>query len=57
LLTILQAKKIAEQLLPISQDDFKASWQWFNRFRERRGLKILLHLGDRAEVDREYFWF
>ena len=26
---ILKAKKIAEQLL-ISQDDFKASWQWFS---------------------------
>ena len=33
-LAILKPKKIAEELL-ISQDDFKASRQWFNRFRER----------------------
>ena len=51
-LAILKAKKIAEELL-IPQDAFKASWQWFSRFRERRGLqRILLH-GEGAEVDRE----
>ena len=47
----MKAKKIAEELL-ISQDDFKASWQWFSRFRERRGIQQLLH-GEGAEVDRE----
>ena len=50
-LAILKAKKIAEELL-ISQDDFKASWQWFSRFRERRGIQLFLH-GEGAEVDRE----
>ena len=50
-LAILKAKKIAEELL-ISQDDFKASWQWFSRFRERRGIQLFLH-SEGAEVDRE----
>ena len=49
---MLKAKKIAEQL-SISQDDFKASWQWFSRFRERRGLQQILLHGEGAEVDRE----
>ena len=51
-LAILKAKKIAEKLL-ISQDDFKASWQWFSGFRERRGIQQLLLHGEGAEVDRE----
>ena len=51
-LAMLKAKKIAEQL-SISQDDFKASWQWFSRFRERRGLQQILLHGEGAEVDRE----
>ena len=51
-LAILKAMKIAEQLL-ISQDDFKASWQWFSRFRECHGLQQLLLHGEGAEVDRE----
>ena len=58
LLALLKAKKIAEQLL-ISQDDFKASWQWFSGFRERRGLQQLLLHGEGAEIDREnsdFFW-
>ena len=50
-LAMLKAKKIAEQL-SISQDDFKASWQWFSRFRERRGLQQILLHGEGA-VDRE----
>ena len=45
-LAILKAKLI-------SQDDFKASWQWFSRFRERRGIQQLLLHGEGAEVDRE----
>ena len=51
-LAILKAKKIAEQL-SIPQDDFKPSWRWFSRFRERRGLQQLLLHGEGAEVDRE----
>ena len=44
-LAILKAKKIAEQL-SISRVDFEASWQWFNQFRERRGLQQLLFHGE-----------
>ena len=51
-LTILKAKKIAKELL-ILQDDFKASWQWFSRFRKRRGIQQLLLHDEGAEVDRE----
>ena len=51
-LAILKAKKIAEELL-ISQDDFKASWQWFSRFRERRRIQQLFLYGEGAEVDQE----
>jgi len=50
-LAIAKAKNIASTLT-ISDSDFKASWQWFNRFRARRGLqKMLLH-GEGAEVDK-----
>ena len=51
-LAILKAKKIAEELL-IWHNDFKASWQWFCRFRERRGIQQLFLHGEGAEVDRE----
>ena len=51
-LAILKAKKIAEELL-ISQDDHKASWQWFSRFRERRKIQQLFFHSEGAEVDRE----
>jgi hypothetical protein len=50
-LAIAKAKNIASTL-SISDSDFKASWQWLNRFRTRRGLqKMLLH-GEGAEVDK-----
>jgi hypothetical protein len=50
-LAIAKAKSIASTL-SISDSDFKASWQWLNRFRTRRGLqKMLLH-GEGAEVDK-----
>ena len=51
-LAILKAKKIAEELL-ISQNDFKASWKWFSRFRERRGIQQFFLHGEGAEVDRK----
>ncbi|KAI6648197.1 hypothetical protein LOD99_12006 [Oopsacas minuta] len=51
-LAIAKAKRIAEQL-SISEDDFKASWQWLSRFRERRGLQKLLLHGEGAEVDKQ----
>ena len=37
-LAILKTKQLAEQL-SISQEGFKASWQWFNKFGERRRLR------------------
>ena len=48
----MKAKKIAEKLL-ISPDYFKASWEWFSRFRKRRGIQQLFLHGEGAEVDRE----
>ena len=37
--------------MSISQDEFKASWQWLKKFQSHRGLeKMLLH-GEGAEVD------
>ena len=50
-LAILKAKKLLKNL--ISQDDFKASWQWFSRFRERRGIQQLFTVKEQIEVDRE----
>ena len=51
-LAIAKAKNIASSL-SISEDDFKASWQWLSRFRVRRGLqKVLLH-GEGAEVNKD----
>jgi hypothetical protein len=50
-LTIAKAKSIASSL-SIPEFDFKASWQWLNRFRARRGLqKMLLH-GKGTEVNK-----
>ena len=51
-LAILKAKQIASDL-SISEDDFKASWQWFDRFRARRGLKKVLLHGEGAQVDKD----
>ena len=51
-LAILKPKKISEKSL-IMQDDFKASWQWFSRFRECREIQQLLLHSEGAEVDRE----
>ena len=51
-LAITKAKKIVEQL-GLSENDFKASWQWLCRFRACKGLqKMLLH-GEGAEVNRD----
>jgi hypothetical protein len=50
-LAISKAKNIASTL-SIPESNFKASWQWFYRFKERHGLqKMLLH-GEGAEVDK-----
>ena len=35
------------------EGDFKASWQWFNRFRERREIQQLFLHDEGAEVDRQ----
>jgi len=50
-LAIVKAKQIAAEL-SISENDFKASWRWFDRFRKRKGLLLqntLLH-GEGAQV-------
>jgi hypothetical protein len=50
-LAIAKAKSIASTL-SILKSDFKASWQWLNRFRARHGLqKMLLH-GEGAKVNK-----
>lgn len=50
-LAIAKAKSIASSL-SIPESDFKASWQWFSRFRVRSGLqKIILH-GEETEVNK-----
>lgn len=47
-LAVAKAKQIAASL-SIPEDDFKASWQWLQNFRIRKGLQeILLH----GEVDK-----
>ena len=48
-----KSKQLVEQL-SISQKDFKVSlWQWFSRFRERRGLQQLFLHGEEVEVDKD----
>jgi len=50
-LAIAKTKNIASSL-SIQKFDFKASWQWLNRFRACRGLqKMLLH-GEGAKVNK-----
>jgi hypothetical protein len=50
-LTIAKAKNIALNL-SIPEMNFKASWQWLNRFTVRKGLqKMLLH-GEGVEVNK-----
>ncbi len=50
-LAIAKAKSIASTL-SISDSNFKASWQWFSRFRTRQGLQKMLIHGEGAEVDK-----
>ncbi len=50
-LTIAKAKSIAFSL-SIPESNFKASWQWLNRFRTCRGLqKMFLH-GEGVEINK-----
>lgn len=51
-LALAKAKKIALNL-GISDDDFKGSWQWFQKFRGRHGLQQSFLHGEGGEVDRE----
>ena len=51
-LAILKAKQIASDLA-ISQNDFKASWHWFERFRAHHGLKKVLLHGEGAQVEKD----
>ena len=47
-----QSKKIAEGLL-ISENDFKASWQWSSQLRVYKGLQNMLLHGVGGEVDKK----
>lgn len=49
-LALTKAKQIAAGLL-ISEDDFKASWQWLQNFKKRKGLHATLPDGEGGEVD------
>ncbi len=48
---IPKVKSIASSL-SILKTDFKASWQWLNRFRVRRGLQKMLFHGEGTEVNK-----
>jgi hypothetical protein len=50
-LAIVKAKQIAAEL-SIPEDDFKASWQWLQNFRTRKGLQEILLHGEGGEVDK-----
>jgi hypothetical protein len=50
-LAIEKAKQIAAAL-SIPEDDFKASWQWLQKFRARKGLQEVLLHGEGGEVDK-----
>jgi hypothetical protein len=46
-----KAKNITSTL-SISDSDFKASWQWFSRFRTCQGLQKMFFHGEGAKVDK-----
>jgi hypothetical protein len=50
-LTIAKAKSIASSLSNL-ESDFKASWQWLNRFKARRVLQKMLFHEEGAEVNK-----
>jgi hypothetical protein len=50
-LAIAKAKSITSSL-SILEMDFKASWQWLNRFKVRRRLQKMLFHGEGAEVNK-----
>jgi hypothetical protein len=50
-LAIVKAKQIAAAL-SIPEDSFKASWQWLQNFRTRKGLQEILLHGEGGEVDK-----
>ena len=49
-LAFAKAKKISESM-NISEDSFKASWQWLKWFRFQRGLEKFMLCGEGTEVD------
>ena len=51
-LALRKAMDIAGEL-SIPQKDFKASWGWFVRFKERRGLKSHHLCGEEGEINKE----
>ena len=50
-LTLVKARQIADSM-NIPEEDFKASWGWFQRFKKRKCLKGLALFGEAAEVNR-----
>jgi len=48
---MVKAKQIAAEL-SISEDNFKASWQWLKGFRARKGFQEILLHGEGGEVDK-----
>lgn len=50
-LAVAKAKQIAASL-SITEDDFKASWQWLQNFRIRKGLQEILLHGEGGKVDK-----
>ena len=39
-------------ILNIKENEFKASWAWFQNIRTQKGLKAVLMFGEGAEVDK-----
>ena len=51
--TLVMAKAVEiARSLNIDENEFKASWGWFQSFRTQKGLKAVLMFGEGAEVNK-----
>ena len=51
--TLVMAKAVEiARSLNIDENEFKASWGWFQNFRTQKGLKAVLMFGQGAEVNK-----
>ena len=51
--TLVMAKAVGiARSLNIDENEFKASWGWFQNFRTQKGLKAVLMFGEGAEVNK-----